>query len=120
MRARVLDRCVPWGASGSMEHRVWVQSEPSEVAVKGSTTGRGYGYDHQRVRAKLAPWVATGEAVCARCGEFIAAGVPWDLGHTVDRRSYTGPEHRRCNRREGAVRGNRARRSRRRSTSLEW
>lgn len=86
----------------------------------GSTSARGYGYDHQRVRARLAPLVAAGGVACARCGGLIVPGAPWDLGHTLDRQSYTGPEHRRCNRRDGGVRGNRARNTRRRSTTLEW
>ena len=88
----------------------------------GSTVARGYGYEHQQLRARLAPLVAAGEAVCVRCGRWIPPGAPWDLGHTVDRSAYTGPEHRRCNRREGGVRGNRVRRGRQgvRSSALEW
>ena len=86
----------------------------------GGTAARGYGHTHQRLRAKLAPLVAAGQAACARCGRPIAPGAPWDLGHTADRQSYTGPEHRECNRRDGAVRGNRARGTRGRSTTLEW
>ena len=37
---------------------------------------------------------------CARCGELIEPGPPWDLGHVdgTERQVYSGPEHRRCNR----------------------
>lgn len=65
----------------------------------GSTRGRGYGAVHQALRRRLAPLVAAGRAVCARCGEAIKPGDPWDLGHEDgDRLRYSGPEHRRCNR----------------------
>jgi hypothetical protein len=37
--------------------------------------------------------------LCARCGSAIRPGDPWDLGHDdADRRFYSGPEHRVCNR----------------------
>jgi hypothetical protein len=37
---------------------------------------------------------------CARCGELIAPGQKWDLGHVdgTERTVYSGPEHRMCNR----------------------
>lgn len=90
------------------------------MPTTGSTSARGYGYDHQRVRASLAPFVAAGEAACARCGRLIVPGTPWDLGHTQDRQAYTGPEHRRCNRRDGGLRGNRVRQAMRQVSRLEW
>jgi hypothetical protein len=64
-----------------------------------STTLRGYGHRHQQARKRLAPLVDAGLVRCARCGDWIAPGEPWDLGHhDWDRSLYTGPEHRACNR----------------------
>jgi hypothetical protein len=43
--------------------------------------------------------VATGQIRCVRCGEVIASGEAWDLGHVDgDKTRYAGPEHRGCNR----------------------
>jgi hypothetical protein len=65
--------------------------------------GRGrYDWQHDLRRRALVPVVATGEVACARCGELIAPGDRWDLGHDdADPRYYTGPEHSRCNRQTG-------------------
>jgi hypothetical protein len=76
---------------------------------KSKTAQRGYGAHHQQVRRTWAPRVATGHIDCYRCGHPIQPGTPWDLGHTTDRTDHTGPEHRHCNRSEGATRGNRMR-----------
>jgi hypothetical protein len=45
-------------------------------------------------------WVEAGVVRCARCGELIEPGTPWDLGHVdgTKRKVYSGPGHRRCNR----------------------
>jgi hypothetical protein len=51
------------------------------------------------------PLVASGLALCARCGLSIAPGAAWDLGHTEDRSVYSGPEHRKCNQLAGARKG---------------
>lgn len=78
-------------------------------AKRGSTTARGYGSAHQRLRAAWVARMARGEVVhCARCGVRLTAGTPFDLGHTEDRTGYTGPEHATCNRSEGGTRGNAA------------
>lgn len=78
--------------------------------MSGRTTGqRGYGYAHKRERAKWKPRVERAETSCAKCGQLIDPGEPWDLGHTDDRTGWTGPEHADCNRRDGARRGNQAR-----------
>lgn len=66
---------------------------------KAKTSSRGYGSHHQRLRKALKAKVAAGLVACARCGQTIRPGEPWDLGHDdYDRRRYTGPEHARCNR----------------------
>jgi hypothetical protein len=88
---------------------------------------RGYGAAHRRLRALWAPVVAAGGVVCSRpeCpypGRLIVPGQAWDLDHTEDRGAYLGPAHQLCNRRAGAIKGNRARGARRRQrvTSEAW
>ena len=44
------------------------------------------------------PLVAAERVNCARCGEIIEPGTPWDLGHSDDGLDYNCPEHARCNR----------------------
>ena len=64
-----------------------------------TTTARGYGNTHRKLRAQWKPHVDTGTIACARCGHLIALGQPWDLGHDDnDRNHYNGPEHTACNR----------------------
>ena len=64
-----------------------------------SREARGYGIRHQQVRAKFSELVLAGGVRCARCGDPIQPGEPWDLGHVDgDRNRYSGPEHRACNR----------------------
>jgi hypothetical protein len=59
-----------------------------------STNARVYGVLHQKMRLRYSELVASGLAVCARCGLAIDPNDPWDLDH----RDYLGPSHRRCNR----------------------
>jgi hypothetical protein len=67
--------------------------------VRPSSADRGYGGAHEAARKRLLPLVLAGGVRCARCGEPIVPGEPWDLGHNdYDRSQYSGPEHARCNR----------------------
>jgi hypothetical protein len=67
--------------------------------VAGTSTERGYGADHRKLREDWRPLVEAGDVTCWRCGELIQPGDVWDLGHSdTDRSVYRGPEHRGCNR----------------------
>lgn len=71
-----------------------------------------------RARAMLAPMVAAGVAVCRRCGEPIAPGERWDVGHLDDLAlgghvdGRVSAEHERCNRSAGGQLGAQLRRDR--------
>lgn len=68
------------------------------MAPRGTTSERGYGIEHQRIRAWWKPEVESGDVICWRCGRFIDAEEQWHLGHDdMDRTIYRGPEHMRCN-----------------------
>lgn len=105
-----------YATSPGPERRGRFMSGGATVARTGlTTTQRGYGWTtHQAQRRRWKPIVDAGQAYCcnADClmsSRWIPPGTPWDLGHTPDRSAWTGPEHRRCNRAEGARRGNRMR-----------
>lgn len=65
-----------------------------------TTTARGYGGEHQRLRRAVAAQLERdGSVPCWRCGRAILPGMAWDLGHDDDDRSIVrGAEHQRCNR----------------------
>jgi hypothetical protein len=63
--------------------------------------------------------VNAGLARCARCGEPIAPGAPFDLDHADDRRSYIGVSHRSCNQQAGARMGAAVTNARRRADHFE-
>ena len=66
--------------------------------ARGTQAQRGYGIQHQRLRARWKRRLDREPWPCARCGLPILTGQPWDLGHADDRKSWTGPEHQACNR----------------------
>jgi hypothetical protein len=69
---------------------------------------------HRNLRAQYRCVVERGDGWCTEViclnphGRWIPPGTPWDLAHDIDG-SYLGPAHARCNRSEGARRGNRRR-----------
>ena len=99
---------------------------PTRVRHRGSTTARGYGSAHQKLRARWRPIVEEGQAychatICLMTTRWIPPHSSWHLGHTPDRTGWTGPEHERCNEADGARRGNRMRGQQRRwFTSRRW
>ena len=65
---------------------------------RGTRHERGYGSDHDAVRAKMRPIVESGTALCVRCGLPIAPDAEWAADHDdEDRSRYLGPSHKRCN-----------------------
>lgn len=88
---------------------------------RGSSTQRGYGAAHRAMRRQWQDTLDAGHTVtCARCGKRIYAGEAWDLGHTDDRKAWTGPEHPRCNRRAGGQNGARVSNTRRQTVVRRW
>ena len=87
-------RPVPAGTTRCPEHA------RAHEAKRPSSTRRGYGSAHQRLRRALAPIVQAGRATCWRCGQPIKPTDAWDLGHDDQDRAITrGPEHAyKCNR----------------------
>lgn len=73
---------------------------------RGRRQARGYDAEHDRLRARWKPKV---EACTVHChaqtcvmpARLILPGQAWDLGHSADRTTWTGPEHAVCNRSAG-------------------
>jgi hypothetical protein len=73
-----------------------------------------YNSAYLATRRAWAPVVARGEAtchetICLMPTRTIAPGSRWDLCHDPTGTRILGPGHRRCNRSEGATRGNKGR-----------
>ena len=92
-------------------------------AIEGDRVRRRLIYDvpHKRMRGRLDPAVRTGTVECVLCGELIPVGAAWDLAHSEDRRSWLGPSHAVCNRREAGFKTARIRWEQwERRTSESW
>lgn len=73
-----------------------------------STAARGYGSAHQTERRrwqKIINKTPTGIPCARGCGTRITSEDTWDLGHTEDRTTWTGPECIPCNRGAGGRNG---------------
>ena len=84
------------GASRCVDH------ERARDKARGTSTERGYGADHIKLRADLAP-KAIGK-ICHFCNEPMLPGQPLALDHTEDRTGYRGMVHTGCNAADGGRR----------------
>lgn len=82
-------------------------------------SGRWSGALSRRERARHAPAVAAGMAVCCRCGRTIRPGTPWQADHWPVPLEFGGtttqPAHARCNTSAGGKRGAQITNARRRA-----
>lgn len=77
--------------------RSWGRFKP-----KADTTARGYGYEHQKARARYAAAHRDTDP-CARCGQPLGPmGPSLHLDHDDNRDGYLGLSHAACNVRAGA------------------
>lgn len=70
--------------------------------ARGTTTARGYGSPHRKLRTELIP-AAIGTP-CHLCGQPIRPGQDVALDHTEDRTGYRGIVHLTCNAADGGRR----------------
>lgn len=73
---------------------------------RGSRQARGYDKAHMRERERWRPKVEACSVhcharVCLMVVRLILPQQAWDLGHSEDRTTWTGPEHATCNRSAG-------------------
>jgi hypothetical protein len=74
---------------------------PSGAPQSPTSTERGYGQAHRKLRARIAREVSSATAVCAHYGLPIGPAEPWDLDHSDDRTMYLDASHSACNRASG-------------------
>lgn len=69
---------------------------------RGSSYQRGYDAAHQKERQRIIK-AGIQNFACAKCRVQFDNDEPFQLGHTDDRKAWTGPEHIRCNLRAAGV-----------------
>ena len=78
--------------------------------ARGTTTQRGYGHQHQKLRHEWEQRMAHGaQPTCPRCHQPIRSGQPWQLDHNSQRTGWLGPSHTRCNEQAGQANSTRMR-----------
>lgn len=65
--------------------------------VRGSSSQRGYGTAHKKIRASWRARIENGGVCCSICGKPIPPGSNFHLDHNDDRSGYTGATHQACN-----------------------
>lgn len=88
--------CAEPGCPRLQRARRCAEHERQRERVRGSSSQRGYGQEHSKLRDSINRR-GIENFVCARCGGAFMAGEEFQLGHTDDRASWHGPEHARCN-----------------------
>jgi hypothetical protein len=90
--------CLEPGCPALLSARRGVSRCPAHQRPRPTTTQRGYGPAHRRLRDQL---IATYQPtdLCWRCGQPLGPDSSMlDLGHTDDRLGYMGLEHAACSR----------------------
>lgn len=97
-----------------MGHR-WAHADKTSPTAK----ARKAKYDsaeHRAARKHYAAWIASGHGRCWRCGGRIQPGSDWHVGHDdLAVNVIRGAEHRACNHRAAAIKGNRIANARRKT-----
>lgn len=81
----------------------WDRNQPTNPKYKSR--------EHRHERARWASQMKTigylicAQPICVMPDRIITNGEPWHLGHDDAGIRYIGPCHKRCNERDGAVRG---------------
>lgn len=94
--------CLETGCPTLTDRTRCPEHERERDRARGSSTERGYGTEHRKLRAQLAP-AAIGTN-CHFCGKPMLSSQSLALDHTEDRTGYRGIVHLACNAADGGRR----------------